>query len=108
MDLFCIECNRPIEVDNTCLDESFIPLDICHCKKCSVEGEIHTENEKDKRPLCSPKISYKELCGKEIEEITKHRWYESEKAGHDVGLAYTEADWRQKYEKAFLKKWGYI
>ena len=71
MDLFCIECNRPIECGDTRLFESFIPLDICHCEKCFEEGEIYTENERDKKPLCSPKISYKELREKEREEIKR-------------------------------------
>ncbi|MBI5183464.1 MAG: hypothetical protein HY999_03775 [Nitrospinae bacterium] len=38
MYLSCIECNNPIEVDDTHIDEAFIPLDICHCKRCFQEN----------------------------------------------------------------------
>ena len=39
------------------------------------------------------------------EEMQKHRWIESEKAGHDLGdFAYF--DWIKKYAKAFRDYWS--
>lgn len=32
-----------------------------------------------------------------IEEIEKHKWFESEKAGHDVGTDWAREDWLNKY-----------
>ena len=32
-----------------------------------------------------------------IEEIDKHKWCESEKAGHDVGIEWARADWLKNY-----------
>ena len=32
----------------------------------------------------------------EHEEILKHKWYESEKKGHDIGIELAQVDWRIK------------
>jgi len=32
------------------------------------------------------------------EEILKHKWFESEKAGHDVGFEYALLDWNFKFK----------
>ena len=43
------------------------------------------------------------LQNKEIvEEIKRHLWIESEKAGHDIGFENAAKDWLQKYSKAWL------
>jgi len=34
-----------------------------------------------------------------MQEIDKHKWYESEKAGHDVGTAWAREDWLKRYAK---------
>lgn len=34
---------------------------------------------------------------KEREEILKHKWIESEKAGHDVGFEWALLDWNFNY-----------
>jgi hypothetical protein len=39
-----------------------------------------------------------------IEEINKHRWYESEKQGHDVGFKHASEDWLKKYSKAWMRQ----
>jgi len=38
------------------------------------------------------------------EEIMRHKWYESEKAGHDVGFAYALMDWTIKFKTKWLKE----
>jgi hypothetical protein len=40
----------------------------------------------------------------EREEILKHKWIESEKAGHDVGFEWALTDWIIKH-RAKWKKW---
>ncbi len=38
------------------------------------------------------------------EEIMKHKWYESEKAGHDIGFERALTDWTIKHRSQWLKK----
>jgi hypothetical protein len=33
----------------------------------------------------------------EREEVMKHKWYESEKKGYDIGFEAAQVDWRIKY-----------
>jgi hypothetical protein len=44
----------------------------------------------------------------ELDEILKHKWIESEKAGHDIGFERALLDWirnhRSKYKKAHQKR----
>ena len=40
----------------------------------------------------------------EREEIMKHKWYESEKAGRDVGFAYALIDWTLKFKEKWIKE----
>jgi len=37
-----------------------------------------------------------------IDEIKRHRWFESEKAGHDVGYEGASQDWLEKYAQAWI------
>jgi len=37
------------------------------------------------------------------EEIMKHKWYESEKSGYDIGFAKALIDWAMKYKTAWIK-----
>ena len=39
------------------------------------------------------------------EEIMKHKWYESEKAGHDIGFDHALTDWTLKHRTQWLKAW---
>ena len=39
----------------------------------------------------------------EREEILKHKWIESEKAGHDIGWEAALRDWVMKYRVAWKK-----
>lgn len=36
-------------------------------------------------------------------EILRHKWYESEKAGHDVGYDYALTDWIVKHRAAWRR-----
>lgn len=40
----------------------------------------------------------------EQEEILKHKWYESEKRGHDIGFELAQVDWRIKYGSQWRKE----
>jgi len=45
---------------------------------------------------------YKEFLA-EKEEIIKHKWYESERAGHDIGFARALIDWTIKFKTKWLQ-----
>ena len=38
------------------------------------------------------------------EEVLKHKWYESEKAGHDVGFSQALIDWTIKFKSKWMDK----
>jgi len=38
------------------------------------------------------------------EEILKHKWYESERAGHDIGFERALTDWIIKHRANWLKQ----
>ena len=40
---------------------------------------------------------------KAVEEINRHRWIESEKAGHDVGFETASVDWLEKFSIAWMQ-----
>lgn len=40
----------------------------------------------------------------EREEILKHKWIESEKAGHDIGFEYALTDWIVRHRSKWRKK----
>ncbi|MBP9853649.1 MAG: hypothetical protein KBD53_02140 [Candidatus Omnitrophica bacterium] len=37
-----------------------------------------------------------------IEEINRHLWIESEKAGYDIGFEKAAADWMERFSKAWM------
>ena len=39
------------------------------------------------------------------EEVLKHKWYESERAGHDIGFDRALTDWTIKHGSEWLKRW---
>ena len=41
----------------------------------------------------------------EREEILKHKWYESEKAGRDIGFERALTDWTLKHRSGWLRQW---
>jgi hypothetical protein len=40
----------------------------------------------------------------ECEEILRHKWIESEKAGHDIGFERALTDWILKHRREWLKR----
>jgi hypothetical protein len=38
-----------------------------------------------------------------IEEINRHRWIESEKAGRDIGFETAATEWLEKFSKAWMQ-----
>ena len=38
-----------------------------------------------------------------VEEINRHRWLESEKAGHDIGFEPAAEDWLKRFSTAWMQ-----
>lgn len=51
------------------------------------------------------KAEYKKLLKdrRVIEEINRHLWLESEKAGDDIGFEKAAADWLERFSKAWMQ-----
>jgi hypothetical protein len=55
-------------------------------------------------PLVTKSLLYRHYQAQR-EEILKHKWFESEKAGHDVGFERALTDWTLKHRAEWLKRW---
>lgn len=40
---------------------------------------------------------------KAVEEINRHRWIESEKAGYDIGFETASVDWLERFSAAWMQ-----
>ena len=40
---------------------------------------------------------------KAVEEINRHRWIESEKAGYDIGFETASVDWLEKFSAVWMQ-----
>ena len=59
--------------------------------------------EKDKSQFVQNSVLYKEFLA-EREEILKHKWIESEKAGRDIGFEKALLDWIVKHRSQWRDK----
>lgn len=57
--------------------------------------------------LIAPRLVYQSLLYRELvaehEEILRHKWLESEKAGHDIGIDHAQIDWRLRHRSGWRK-----
>ena len=65
-------------------------------------GSQTTENA-DNTNLVKNSVLYKEFLA-EREEILRHKWIESEKAGKDIGFEKALLDWIVKYRSSWRDK----
>jgi len=42
------------------------------------------------------------------EEISRHKWVESQKAGHDIGLEQAAFDWLEKYYDSWCRNRDFL
>ena len=61
------------------------------------------EAEKDKSGFVKNSVLYKEFLA-EREEILKHKWIESEKAGKDIGFEKALLDWIVKHRSHWRER----
>ncbi len=62
----------------------------------------YAENSENSN-LVKNSVLYKEFLA-EREEILRHKWIESEKAGHDIGFEKALLDWIVKYRSSWREK----
>jgi len=60
-------------------------------------------NPDDNHDLVKESLLYKEFLA-EREEILRHKWIESEKAGHDVGFEKALLDWIVKHRSSWRQQ----
>ena len=61
------------------------------------------KNPSQANDLVGHSLLYRESQA-EREEILRHKWLESEKKGHDIGLELAQVDWRIKYRSQWRKE----
>jgi hypothetical protein len=66
----------------------------------SVDTDCRVSTEQ----LLKKSLLYQEFQA-EHEEILRHKWYESEKRGHDIGFELAQVDWRIKHCSQWRKEW---
>ncbi len=59
-----------------------------------------TNTSEDNSNLVKESALYREFLA-EREEILRHKWFESEKAGHDVGFEKALLDWIVKHRSSW-------
>ena len=62
-----------------------------------------TGSQEQESPFVKNSVLYKEFLA-EREEILKHKWIESEKAGSDIGFEKALLDWIMKYRSSWREK----
>ena len=60
-------------------------------------------SDSENSALVKNSVLYKEFLA-EREEILRHKWIESEKAGHDIGFEKALLDWIVRYRSAWRDK----
>lgn len=63
-------------------------------------GDTMNPQRGDGADLVKNSVLYKEFLA-EREEILRHKWIESEKAGHDIGFERALLDWIVKYRSGW-------
>jgi hypothetical protein len=59
-----------------------------------------TPSKEENSSLVRESLLYKEFLA-EREEILRHKWFESEKAGHDIGFEKALLDWIVKHRSSW-------
>ena len=69
----------------------------------SQASDAHRSEQDQKSGLVKNSMLYKEFLA-EREEILKHKWIESEKAGYDIGFEKALLDWIVKHRAYWREK----
>jgi hypothetical protein len=67
-------------------------------------SSVEAEGPRPADNLLKRALLYREFQA-EREEILRHKWYQSEKMGHDIGFELAQVDWRIKHGSQRRKEW---
>jgi hypothetical protein len=67
------------------------------------KGRLMPSTQEDRTRFVKNSVLYKEFLA-EREEILKHKWIESEKAGSDIGFEKALLDWIVKHRSSWREK----
>lgn len=67
----------------------------------SIRMSSHSSRKKLDPAVMGQSALFKEVMD-ERDEVLRHKWLESEKAGHDIGLQAAWRDWQLKHRSAWL------
>lgn len=73
---------------------------LTHRRNDSLNKRTMNPQRNEGSELVKNSVLYKEFLA-EREEILRHKWIESEKAGHDIGFERALLDWIVKYRSAW-------
>lgn len=73
---------------------------LTHRRNDSLNNRTMNPQRNEGSELVKNSVLYKEFLA-EREEILRHKWIESEKAGHDIGFERALLDWIVKYRSAW-------
>lgn len=65
---------------------------------------LDTETGMESRSIWEDTTLYQEFLAQK-EEIMRHKWIESERAGHDIGFDVALVDWVTKHRAGWLRWW---
>jgi hypothetical protein len=68
----------------------------------TLRGETQGPGSADE--LLKGSLLYRESQA-ERQEILRHKWFESEKKGYDIGFELAQVDWRIKHGSQWRKEW---
>lgn len=64
----------------------------------------HSKTTTFESDLLTRSLLYRQFRA-QVEEINRHKWLESERAGHDIGFERALTDWTLKHRSRWLKQW---
>jgi len=66
-------------------------------------------SDETKKPLSEGELLRNSLLFRHFqaqrEEVLKHKWYESERVGHDIGYDLAVTDWIIRHRSEWRKRW---
>ncbi len=92
-------CRRGMEAVNNTI--TVIPVQGCSQERTAYQARHSGSSQSSNSPIVDKQDAELLKIQQVIQEIEKHKWYESEKAGHDVGFEWASQDWLRRYAKAW-------
>jgi hypothetical protein len=92
------ELKSPVAEFQSAISNALKPLRTSKVSSSEMK-EVQTTHD-----LLKASLLYREFQA-EREEILRHKWFESEKAGHDIGFDLAQVDWQLKHRQRWWREW---